>query len=378
MKRCLVLAKKYPNVRSVDFTLSVLKRIMRFADSENRYFKKTSSFIVMRANVYFQDEKGYVKKDFKDFIYLDKKDFEENAINDAESYIKSFSDSYNADEIDYFSGLCVFENDAAAQLINSVFVRNISFFPPPQTENENYLKYYYSLPRLVERIGKRVFPAFIDVYDDASAESYNGSRLAGYYEIDDEGVIPVKLKLVENGVLKTFYSSRRPSKYISYSNGRGRGDDDMYVYPFPSNVFVKSSKSYSDKEFMKKLKEYAYEQGYDEVLFIERLSSLKSDTSKQLPTPLVLYVLNLKTGEKRYLTNVDFEDIGPRILRDILFTSKKEYVFNFFEKGPFYNSSSLPACLVVPEKIVVREVELVKSNNKPQKKPYIPHPYFGR
>ncbi|MGC8867108.1 MAG: metallopeptidase TldD-related protein, partial [Elusimicrobiales bacterium] len=378
LERVSNVSKKYPKVKSVDFTLNISKNIMRFADSENRYFRKNSYQIVMRADIDFQDEKGYIKKDFKDFFYFSVEDFEKKAIADAEGYIKMFSDSYPAQEIDYFAAPCIFEKDAAFELINSLFVRNISFFPPPETEDENYLKYYYSLPRLVERIGKRVFPNFIDVYDDAGIKIYNGIQLVGAYDIDDEGVMPVKLRLVESGVLKTFYSSRRPSKYISYSNGRGRGNYDMYVYPFPSNVFIKSSKTYSDERFMKNVKKYAYEQGYDEVIFVEKIASSIKDTSKPIQSPVVAYIMNLKSGEKRYVTNIDFEDPGTRILRDILFTSEKEYVVNFFEKGPFYNSSSVAASLVVPEKIFVREIGLVKSQDKPQKKTYIPHPYFGR
>lgn len=378
LKKISLLPKKYPEIKSAEFSLNVFNNVMRFADSENRYFRKLSSYTVIEADVEFQDLKGYVKKDRRNFIYRDFDDFQKKAFDEIDFYLKNFSYSYDSDEIDYFAGPAVFEYDASAQFFNVMFVRNISFYPAPETENEDYLKYYYDIPRFADKIGRKVLASFFDVYDDARLKNYNNYFLAGSYEIDDEGIIPQRVELVKNGVLKALYCSRRPSKYFSASNGRGRGSYNMYVYPFPSNVFFDSKKRFSDDRFMEEVKKYLTENGYDEVVFIERISDYSDNDSSDLPKPLVAWIFNFKTGEKRYITNVDFESTGLRILKEIEFTSERDYVYNFFEKGPFYNSPSLPASVIVPEKIFIREVEIVRSNTKPQKKPYISHPYFKK
>lgn len=368
------LLKKHPKIKSADFNLVFKNSIIRYANSKNNYFKRPSNSIVLTMDIEIQDEKGYIKKDKKDFIYISEKDFNENIKKDVELYLNRFSSVFNASEIDYFLGPAVFVDDAAAQFLNYLFVRNISFYPVPETENENYLYYYYDIPKLIERLNKKVFPGFINVYDDPTIESYNTRTLAGSYEIDDEGFIPKRLNLVENGILKNIYSYSRPSKYYSNSNSRGRGDKNMYVYPFSSNVFIESKKKTSD--FFEKAISYAKDFNYEEIAIIERLNWELDDKEKGLPLPLVVYLFNVKTGDKRYLTNVEFEAATLRMLRDIEFTSDDEYIYNFFQRGPFYYDSKVLSSIITPSKIFVREIEFIKSHNKPNKKPYIPHPYF--
>lgn len=374
MKALSSSLKKYPQIKSADFNLVFKNSILRYANSHESYFKKPSSSIVLTLNLEVQDEKGYIRKDEKEFIYMSENEFKENIKNDVEFYLNGISAIYYSSEIDYFLGPAIFKNDAAAQLLNYLFVRNISFYPVPETENESYLYYYYDVPKLTERLNKKVFSGFINIYDDPTVEIYNSKKLSGYYVIDDEGFIPERLTLVENGVLKNIYSSSRPSKYYLTSNGRGRGGKNMYVYPFSSNVFVKSNKKYSD--FFSKALDYAKELNYDEVAIIERLAPNLDDKEKGLPAPLIIYLFNLKTGEKKYLTNIEFDAATLRMLRDIEFTSEEEYVYNFFQKGPFYYDSKVLSSIVTPREILVREVELIKTQNKPNRKPYIPHPYF--
>ncbi|MCX7905704.1 MAG: metallopeptidase TldD-related protein [Elusimicrobiales bacterium] len=371
------VSRKYPMIKSIEFMFTIRKEILRYANSNGSYIKRPSYLVIFSLNLEIQDDKGYIKNDLKDFIYNSEEEFEDNIYRDVVEYLDIISKTFKAQEKDYFLGPCIFEKDASAQMINYLFVRNISFYPLPETEGEKYLKYYYDIPKLVDRIGKRIFPVFIKVYDDPLIEKYLGRFLVGSYRVDDEGVMPYRLTLVENGILKNIYSSQKVSEYSFSSNGRGRGSYFMDVYPFSSNVFVESFKAFDDDEFFKKAIDYAKEQNYDEIAIIKRMSSDLSDIEKELPKPLVVAVLNIKTNEIKYLTNIDFESVSLRMLRDINFTSDKRYVYNFFQKGPFYYSKSIPSTIVVPEKIFVREVEFIRSHEKPQKKPYISHPYFS-
>jgi len=48
------------------------------------------------------------------------------------------------------------------------------------------------------------------------------------------------------------------------------------------------------------------------------------------------------------------------------------------QRGPFgYSSGEVCSSIIVPRSILVGEVELIKSQERPEKKPYVPHPYFG-
>ncbi|HMF79170.1 MAG TPA: metallopeptidase TldD-related protein, partial [Bryobacteraceae bacterium] len=71
-------------------------------------------------------------------------------------------------------------------------------------------------------LGTKVLPSFISVDFDATRTNYQGADLIGHYEYDDEGVKARPVKVVEDGVLKTFLLSRSPVGEFVQSNGHGR------------------------------------------------------------------------------------------------------------------------------------------------------------
>ena len=75
---------------------------------------------------------------------------------------------------------------------------------------------------LENRIGSRVLPAWMSLRDDATSKEWNGRALAGFYEADLEGVVPAPVTLVDNGVLKSYLTTRQPVKGGGGSNGHAR------------------------------------------------------------------------------------------------------------------------------------------------------------
>ena len=67
-------------------------------------------------------------------------------------------------------------------------------------------------------------PDFVSERFRSDSKEYGGSDLIGYYEYDDEGVKARPVKVVENGVLKTFLLSRSPvGEFVPLApNGHGR------------------------------------------------------------------------------------------------------------------------------------------------------------
>ncbi|MBP7795175.1 MAG: hypothetical protein KA059_00140 [Elusimicrobiales bacterium] len=369
--------KKYPFIKSSDIYFTRDISTDRFINSQDTSYKKMSSLIRMNVNTVVQDSEGYEKNSSKNFIFVDDREMNINLLDSIEDYAKELSSSYNSKPLDYYIGPAVFEDDAAAEFFNTLFIRNISFYPLPETENEDWLKYYYDIPLLVDRKGRKVVAGFIDITDDPFIKEYNGKSLVGGYDIDDEGVVPSKLVLVKNGILNDIYSSRRPSKFYKNSNGHSRGTYRMFNNTFPSNVFIKSAKTLNYKKFMKEAMGIAKDQNIDKILVIKKLSSYYfSDES--LPPPSIAYLLDIKTGKKEYLSPSKFDGISLRALRDITYTEDKEMVYNFLERGPFYYNDAVPASIVCPRSVLVSEVELIKSDVKPEKKPYISRPYFER
>ena len=66
------------------------------------------------------------------------------------------------------------------------------------------------------KIGERILPEFMSIKDDPTVPSFNGQMLLGYYPYDDEGVKAENVRLVDNGVLKTFLCPFAAGKHSSF------------------------------------------------------------------------------------------------------------------------------------------------------------------
>ncbi|NLI10706.1 MAG: hypothetical protein GX447_08145 [Elusimicrobia bacterium] len=379
LKNISQLFRKYPNISDSDINARFSSVTRRFSDSQGFSYKTYSCEAYVSIFVYMQNEEGYKLKDNKDFLYASWKEAEEDNIEaKAEEYAKSLNDSYKAEKIDYYVGPALFTQEAAAEFLNQLFVRNISFNPKPWADKDEWLKYYYEIPKLKDRIGKRILPGFIWVYDDAKAKEYEGRKLAGYYEIDSEGIAPLKLELVKKGKLETIYASRNPDEKIRNSNGRGRASYNFFPYATAANVFFMSDKKLDSPSVKEKLISLGKEQELDYVLVVKKIASYK-DSESNLGNPILAYKLDLKTGKETPLNISEFEGIGLRALRDIEAVSSKNQVYNFYQRGPYsYSASAVPTSIICPQDILIREIEIKKTQDKPEKKPYLKHPYFTK
>jgi len=369
--------RKYEKIKDSSLKFYAHDVIRRFANSQGSEFVYPYEYYQIDLYVEMQDENGYLKNLSKSLIFTSEDEVLKYSRERILSFINDVSESYKSKQVDYYLGPAIFEEDASAEFFNNLFVKNISFYPPVETDKEEWLGYYYTLPKLVERIGKKVLPYFISIYDNPLEKDYKGFGLCGYYPVDDEGVVPFKLDLVYNGILKNIYSKRLVNKYSQKSNGHGRGDYVMYVSPMSGNVFVNSSKTLDYNGIISKAKEIAKENGLKEILVIKKISP-PHDMRQLLGDPEIAYLLDIETGKKTYITASIFDGISLRTLRDILYTEDTDYVYNFMQRGPFgYRSGEVCSSIIVPRSILVGEVELIKSQEKPEKKPYVPHPYFG-
>lgn len=374
-----LIFRKYPRINDSDVNVRFLNSVNRFVDSQGSSYRIHSCEASVIVHVSMQNQLGYKIQDSKKFIYASWKDLKEDKIEkDIDEYASLINDAYKAEDIDYYVGPAIFEDESAAEFINQLFVRNISFNPQPWAEKDEWLKYYYEIPKLKDRIGKRVLPGFISVYDDPLAKNYGDISLLGYYPIDSEGVKPARLEIVKKGKLETIYSSRRPDKNSSNSNGHGRADSNFFPFASAGNVFFISDKKLPYKDLLEKLFSLGKEQELDYVLLIKKISTLKG-YEKMLGEPVIAYKVNLKNGERTPINLSQFDGIGLRALRDIEAVSNKDIVYNFYQRSPYYSVYSYaPTSIVSPSAILIREIEIKKTEEKPEKKPYLNHPFFNR
>ena len=79
-------------------------------------------------------------------------------------------------------------------------------------------------------------------------KNYNGMKLLGSYEIDDEGVRGQDVQLIQDGMLKNLLTTRTPVKGFNQSNGHFRGGS-----PVPSVIHITSTNGLSSEDLKQEL-----------------------------------------------------------------------------------------------------------------------------
>ncbi len=224
-------------------------------------------------------------------------------------------------------------------------------------------------------LGHKVLPDFISVDFDPTREAYNGTDLIGHYDYDDEGVKARPVKVVENGVLKTFLLSRSPVGAFDHSNGHGRRQPGFEIVSRQSNLIVESSKQVSDAELRKQLIEEIKRQSKPYGLYFEEVSSGYTTTARQglqafTVVPLVVYRVFPDGRPDELIRGVDIVGTPLASFQKIIATSDRAEVFNGYCGA---ESGSIPVSAVSPA-ILVSEIETQKKENSQSKPPLLPRP----
>jgi len=224
-------------------------------------------------------------------------------------------------------------------------------------------------------LGQKVLPDFINVDFDPTIRQYKGTDLIGYYDYDDEGVKARPVKVVEDGVLKTFLLSRSPVGQFHESNGHGRRQPGYEVVSRQSNLIVESSKQVSDHELRAELIDEIKKQNKPYGLYFEEVSSGYTTTGRQglqafTVVPLVVYRVYADGRPDELIRGVDIVGTPLASFQKIVATSNRSEVFNGFCGA---ESGSIPVSAVSPA-ILVSEIETQKKQNAQEKTPLLPRP----
>jgi Predicted Zn-dependent proteases and their inactivated homologs len=204
-----------------------------------------------------------------------------------------------------YSGPVLFEGRAGAQLFAELLSSNVTLPRKPVSEPGRPVQFMGS--ELEGRIGSRILPEFLDVVDDPTQTSWNNTPLFGSYPVDEEGVVPKPVTLIEKGKLKNFLLTRQPVKGFEASNGRARmpGSSGARTAAI-SNLFVRASESSSNADLKKRLIDLCKQRNKPYGIIVRKmdypssgsveelrrmLSSMgQSGVSRPVSMPLLVYV----------------------------------------------------------------------------------------
>ena len=292
-----------------------------------------------------------------------------------------------------YSGPVLFEQEGAAQLMAQVLADASRLQRKPVAPAGS------NSPQIIDsvwssRLGSKVAPDWLSIWDDPTPQRFNGTFLAGAYPVDDEGVPAERVLLVEKGTLKGFLFSREPVRDFKRSNGHGRlpGAYGAEEAAF-GNLFVHADHGIPEAKLKAKLLAKVKTQGlkfgiiirrldFPSTASLEELQSLvrqiqKGGYVRSLNEPLLAYRA-YPDGHEELVRGLRFQEFSAKDLRDVLAASDHPYVLNYVNNGTAFNradsGSDATTSSVICPSLLFDNVDLARAENEPGKPPVVPAP----
>lgn len=226
-----------------------------------------------------------------------------------------------------------------------------------------------------KKIGQEVLPEFISVYDDPTMAKFGKEDLRGHYKFDDEGVPTSEVRLVENGVLKTFLLSRSPVENFPKSNGHGRRQPGRQVVARQGNLTVHSTKTVDFAKLRELLIEECKKQDKPYGLLFEDITGGFTQTRRMgaqafKVLPVVVYRVYADGRADELVRGVDIVGTPLACFSKIIYTGDDPAVFN----GTCGAESGWVPVSAISPSILVSEIEVEKRRRDQDKPPILPPP----
>ena len=267
--------------------------------------------------------------------------------------LRSFDELRRAPVVDAedYHGPVLFSGDAAADVVNRLFVPNIQAERPEMGTSARTQGAYQSSLR------SPVLPNFLSVVDDPTLRIFDGKPLVGSYGVDDQGQPAETVTVVDHGKLTNYLVSREPVKDFPESNGHGRAALGGAAHPRAGVLLVKPAETMTLEQLRAKLVALAREQGRD-VYEVETLSGNEL-------TPRLLYRVSAD-GKRTLVRGAVFDELDQRSLRsEILAAGGSPYVSQ--------QMTPLPETTITPA-LLFADIAVKRGTQQQEKLPYYAPP----
>jgi len=334
---------KYAEINVSSVGLEYAPQTVYFINSEGMEYITTSSYCGLEIVAASQAADGMpVTTHFAAYGLspLDLPD-KDSVLRAAKAVAESIKLQMAAKELDEpYSGPILFTEQAAAEVFAQVFAPNLAAQREQMTEtgtqdNDRYTAFQ-------NKIGGRVLPEFLEVYDEPSKQKFEKTPLVGFYKIDDEGIKAEDVKLVDGGYLKALLSSRTPTRRVKTTNGHCRLGAPMYSNLFLVEDKSEKSKALTDKALAQKmiemLKARELEYGIivtkvlnQNIMYTTLFSLLSGDFQTLQKSKTIIATEAYKVfqdGRKELVRGCEIAGLSPQSFKDIINIGAKPYSLN--------------------------------------------------
>lgn len=267
---------------------------------------------------------------------------------------------------DDYLGPVLFEGPAAQEVFAQLLAPEILGTPP---EHEDGDRGAGAVP--TARIGRRLLPEGWTVVDEAA-----GAEGLGAYASDQEGVVPRRVELVVDGVVRDLLMSRIPRADRGVSTGHGRSLGNDRRAAMPGVVRVSPRRLVSERRLTRQALHLAAQTGHDYVLVIRRIEppvlSGELDIAftgegplPGLTPPYEAYRL-YADGRHEVVRGLRFSGVDRRLLKDISLAAAGSGLIDTLDGPPgpgryhIGPTGGVPVSWDVPA-ILVSEIELTSA-----------------
>lgn len=362
--------RQAPWIQSSRAQLSANYVLERYLNSEGSTFTRSTPRVSLRIFASTQAADGSALSDaIESYAYsfrdLAPESVLASQVRDMQTRLKDLQEAPSEDR---YNGPVLFEGQAAAEVFARHFAGLLAAEPSPASNNAQLRTIADSQQSvgLLGRLNARVLPEFMSVVDDPTVTHQGDDVLFGSYKVDEEAVRSSPTAIVEHGILKAVLTSRAPVRGAPKSTGnmRERG-------VAPSNVFVKSDRSASGAELIKRLVESSKTRGNDYGIVIRRLSGDLATLAYRV----------YGDGREELIRNVRIQGLDERSFKDITDVSVRPIVYTevapLRRVQPFVSvvpSGSEPLVSYVVPSLLFDDATIVKSTERTPRLPIASNP----
>lgn len=280
------------------------------------------------------------------------------AAEELEKQVRSFADGLlrlkSAPLVDeYYAGPVLFEDDAVFSIFNGTML------------GAGGLIARRTLPvnqgMLEQLLGRKILDSRITIKNYTSLKEYNGIPLWGHYEIDANGVKPLKeMTLVEKGTFKNMLNGRIPTLKAPASTGSDRfmiEPSSLTSIPVFGTLHISVDKGMAHDKLKKELLKTAKAEGLEYAYIVRSVGENNS----------LIYRVNVKDGKETQMRVTQLNIPEFTKLSNLKAISAKEVVKN-------YELNHCPVSVIHPAGIIISNIEINKAMPKMEKEPAIVNP----
>jgi hypothetical protein len=216
----------------------------------------------------------------------------------------------------------------------------------------------------LSRIGLRVLTDAFSLSDMASLTEFDGRPVAGSYQVDDFGIRPKDVTLVEKGRLMTLIAGRAPLRGLLQSNGHSRSGDVQ-----AGVISMQSSEAVPAAELKQKYIDLLKAQGKDFGYIVRGVATPAEAPGGGPGTgPMIFSSVRVSLdGREVPVRGMRFGAIAPPVFRDLLDASRERTLYSF-------RATLNDAVSVVVPNLIFEELEIQRAREIVQKPPSVPSP----